>query len=131
MTKIDIFNTTNKYRVILADPPWAFKTYSDKGKEKSADKHYNIMSLDDIKKLPVKNLCAPNAVLFLWVTFPLLFKTEGVMNAWGFDYKTCGFNWMKANKSADLENLNVNKDIRMNLGYYTRANSEIVLLSQQ
>jgi N6-adenosine-specific RNA methylase IME4 len=128
---IDIFTTKNKYKIILADPPWQFKTYSDAGKDKSADNHYKIMNLEDIKKLPVKNLADKDAILFMWVTFPLLDKSFEVMNAWGFTYKTCGFNWIKANKSANLSKLDVNKDIRMNLGYYTRANSELCLLGDK
>ena len=43
-----------KYNVIYADPPWTFKTYSEKGKDRSPEKHYDCMSIDDIYKLPVK-----------------------------------------------------------------------------
>lgn len=124
---VDIFNTDKKYKIILADPPWTFKTYSDKGKDKSAENHYSCMNLDDIKRLPIKNIADKDAILFLWVTFPLLDKSFEVMKSWGFQYKTCAFNWIKANKTSNLEKLNVNKDIRMNLGYYTRANSELCL----
>jgi N6-adenosine-specific RNA methylase IME4 len=126
---IDIFNTTNKYNVIYADPPWEFKTYSDAGKDRSAENHYNVMTLDDLKKLPIKKISNNPAALFMWVTFPQLFTSKPLMEAWGFIYKTCAFNWIKANKSADLSKLNVNKDIRMNLGYYTRANSELCLFA--
>lgn len=42
------------------------------------------------------------------------------MKAWGFTYKTCGFNWVKRNKKAD--------SWFMGLGYWTRSNSEICLL---
>lgn len=33
--KVDIHNTDKKYNIIYADPPWTFKTYSDKGKQKN------------------------------------------------------------------------------------------------
>ena len=128
---IDIFNTENKYNIIYADPPWTFKTYSDKGKDRSAEQHYNVLSLDDIKKLPIRDLAADSCMLFMWVTYPILDKSFEVMKAWGFDYKTCAFAWVKANKSADLSKLNVEKDIRMNMGYYTRANSELCLLGRR
>ena len=38
------------YRVIYADPPWTFATYSRKGKGRSAEAHYDCMSLADIKR---------------------------------------------------------------------------------
>ena len=47
--KVDIFNTDKKYSIIYADPPWTFKTYSQKGKDKSAEQHYPCM-----KKLQMK-----------------------------------------------------------------------------
>lgn len=51
---VDIFGTDKKYSVIYADPPWTFKTYSAKGKEKkSAEAHYRCMRKEDIQALPV------------------------------------------------------------------------------
>lgn len=130
MSFIDIFNTDKKYKVILIDPPWTFETYSDKGKDKSAEQHYECMDLNWIKNLPIKKLADKDCILFIWVTFPLLKEGLDTIKAWGFEYKTCAFNWIKANKSANLSNLDVNKDIRMNLGYYTRANSELCLSAE-
>ena len=37
------------YRAIYADPPWRFATYSDKGKGRSAEAHYDCMTLPEIK----------------------------------------------------------------------------------
>lgn len=51
--KVDIFTTGNRYKVIYADPPWQFKTYSNKGKGRSAERHYPTMSKADIQRLPV------------------------------------------------------------------------------
>lgn len=51
--KVDIYNTNKKYNIIYADPPWTFKTYSDKGKGKSAEQHYCCMKKEDIQNLPV------------------------------------------------------------------------------
>jgi N6-adenosine-specific RNA methylase IME4 len=128
---VDIFNTTNKYNIIYADPPWTFKTYSDKGKDRSAENHYQVLSLEDIKNLPVKNITADDAVLFMWVTQPTLEKTFEVIKAWGFTYKTIGFIWVKQVKgkaAIEVDQLE-EKDYRMNLGYWTRANGEICLLA--
>lgn len=120
--KIDIYNTEKKYNIIYADPPWQFKTFSKKGKEKkSAELHYPCMNLEDIKNLPIKNLCKKDCVLFIWVTFPFLEKVFEVLESWGFKYKTCGFNWVKKNKKSDT--------YFTGCGYWTRSNSEICLLA--
>ena len=53
-----------KYSVIYADPPWSFKTYSDKGKDRSPENHYSTMNFKDICNLPVNNIANDNSVLF-------------------------------------------------------------------
>lgn len=56
---VDILETDKKYGVIYADPPWTFKTYSAKGKEKkSAEAHYRCMRKEDIQALPVQGIAA-------------------------------------------------------------------------
>jgi N6-adenosine-specific RNA methylase IME4 len=111
-----------KYNIIYADPPWQFKTYSDKGKGRAPEKHYNTMSKTDIQQLNISSISADNAVLFLWVTFPCLKEGLELIEKWGFAYKTCAFNWVKRNKR------NTNTWF-WGLGYWTRANSEICLLA--
>jgi N6-adenosine-specific RNA methylase IME4 len=88
------------YRVIYADPPWTFATYSDKGKGRSAEAHYDCMSIKEIGALPVSTWAADDAVLLLWATDPLLEKALEIVRAWGFVYKTVGFYWAKLNKSS-------------------------------
>ena len=119
--KADIYNTTKKYNIIYADPPWTFRTYSNKGKGRSAEKHYNCMTKEGIQKLPVNNICDKNCVLFLWVTYPCLKEGLELIEEWGFTYKTCAFSWIKLNKKNDRP--------FTGMGYYTRANNEICLLA--
>jgi N6-adenosine-specific RNA methylase IME4 len=123
-----------EYRVIYADPPWRFATYSDKGKGRSAEAHYDCLSLDEIKALPVADWAARDAVLLLWATDPLLPRALEVIEAWGFAYKTVGFYWVKLNKSAapiTLGNgpLLSERDFFTGLGFWTRANPEPCLLA--
>jgi hypothetical protein len=87
------------YQVIYADPPWRFATYSDKGKGRSAEAHYDCLTIDEIKALPVARWAARDAVLLLWATDPLLRRALEVIEAWGFTYKTVGLYWVKLNKS--------------------------------
>ena len=61
-----------KYGVIYADPPWSFRTYSNKGKDRSPEKHYNTMSLKDICNMPVKDIADKDCVLLMWVCDPML-----------------------------------------------------------
>ena len=86
------------YRVIYADPPWTFATYSDKGKGRSAEAHYDCMSIKEIAALPVSTWAADEAVLLLWATDPLLDRALDIIRAWGFVYKTVGFYWTKLNR---------------------------------
>ncbi len=120
--KIDIYNTDKKYNIIYADPPWSYKAWSGKGKEKkTAENHYACMKKEDIQELPIQNICADDCVLFLWVTFPCLEEGLELIKKWGFTYKTCGFTWVKRNKVSD--------SWFWGLGYWTRTNAEICLLA--
>lgn len=119
---VDIFSTEKKYGVIYADPPWTYKTYSGKGKEKkSAENHYPCMKKEEIQKLPINAIADKDCVLFLWVTFPCLQEGMELITAWGFQYKTCGFTWVKRNKKSE--------SYFTGLGFWTRANAEICLLA--
>jgi site-specific DNA-methyltransferase (adenine-specific) len=80
------------------------------------------MSIDDICKLNVSEITHDDAILFIWTTFRNLFETERVINAWGFDYKTCGFVWVKKTATG--------KDC-FGMGEYTRANPEICLIGRK
>lgn len=112
----------NKYKIIYADPPWTFKTYSAKGKEhKSPELHYDCMSIEDIYTLPVQDISDDDCILFLWVTNPLLQEGLATIARWGFTYKTVAFTWVKRNKIAD--------SWFWGLGYWTRANAELCLLA--
>ena len=110
--KIDIFNTDKKYNIIYADPPWQ---YGDKQNTKirgGAVKHYSTMKLLDICDLPVKQICQDKAVLFLWVTSPLLEDAFKVIKSWGFKYKS-SFIWDK---------------VLHNMGHYNSVRHEILLV---
>jgi N6-adenosine-specific RNA methylase IME4 len=136
---MDATPQAGRYRVIYADPPWRFATYSDKGKGRSAEAHYDCLTIDQIKAIPVRQWAADDAVLLLWATDPLLPRALEVIEAWGFTYKTVGFYWVKLNKSVaarlapDLLNSNgpllTERDFFTGLGFWTRANPEPCLLA--
>ena len=110
-----------KYSIIYADPPWAYRTYSKKGQGRSAESHYPTMCIAAIKALPVGELADKDCALFLWITFPMLREAWGVMDAWGFSFKTVAFVWIKQCRKSD--------GLFTGMGYWTRANAEICILA--
>jgi N6-adenosine-specific RNA methylase IME4 len=119
---------TRHYRVIYADPPWTFATYSRKGKGRSAEAYYDCMTMADIIALPVAEWAAEDCVLLLWITDPLLERAFAVIRAWGFTYKTVGFYWAKTQKRAPPSPYR-ESDFFTGLGFWTRANPEQCLLA--
>lgn len=107
-----------KYSVIYADPPWR---YSDRKCNGNAEDHYPTMKLEEICALPVKDLAADNCVLFLWATYPMLKEAMQVIEAWGFKYKSIGFQWVKQNRSGN--------GYFFGLGRWTRGNTEPCLIA--
>lgn len=86
------------YDFIMADPPWGFELYSDRGAAKSAQKHYRCLPLAEIKAFPVQDLAAPNCALWMWGTGAMLRQQLEVIDAWGFEYKTLG-SWNKVTRT--------------------------------
>jgi len=83
-----------RYGLIMADPPWQYENWSAAGAHKNASAKYECQSLDWVKSLPVGHIAAPDCVLWLWATNPLLLQAFEVMKAWGFQFKTAG-HWSK------------------------------------
>lgn len=79
------------------------------------------MSLEEICALPVAEIAAKDSALFLWATFPMLPEALRVIRAWGFQYKTVAFIWLKQNRKAQTW--------FFGLGYWTRSNAEVCLLA--
>ena len=111
-----------KYQIIYADPPWTYKVWTAKGGYKSASAHYPTMELRDICNLGIdlRPFLATDCILFLWATYPNLKEAFKVIDAWGFEYKTVGFTWVKVYNDGDPV---------CGLGYWTRANAEICLIA--
>jgi N6-adenosine-specific RNA methylase IME4 len=117
------------YQIIYADPPWAFKAWSgDALPSRVAEPHYNTMTMQDIQTIPVADWCADDCSLFMWIVWPSLPAALEVIKAWGFEYKTCGFCWIKGDaRQRDFFQESVTAN--MGMGYWTRANSEVCLIA--
>lgn len=79
------------------------------------------MTLSEICALPVADLAADDCILFMWATYPMLKEALQVIEAWGFKYKTIGFQWVKQNKSGN--------GYFFGLGRWTRGNTEPCLIA--
>ena len=102
---------TDKYRVIYADPPWAYSNVRFGGTTEPGD-HYPVMKPSDIALMPIRELALDDSVLFLWTTSPLLEETFDVIKGWGFKYKT-SFIWDK---------------VKHNMGHYSSVRHEFLLV---
>jgi N6-adenosine-specific RNA methylase IME4 len=103
-----------RYEVIYADPPWSYdnkKTGGTMGSGASAK--YELMTNEDIMNMPIHDIIEKNAVLFLWVTVPLLPEGMAVLTSWGFKYKTM-ITWRKI--------------MSLGMGYWFRGQCEHLLL---
>jgi N6-adenosine-specific RNA methylase IME4 len=110
-----------KAGAILADPPWRYGTWSDKGRDRSPDRHYDTEPLAGIKALPVPELAARDCALFLWCVDWLLPGAFDVLAAWGFTFIKIAFVWVKQNASGE--------GLPCGMGKWTRAGAEMCLLA--
>jgi N6-adenosine-specific RNA methylase IME4 len=106
-----------KYNIIYADPAWQYY----KGGYKNQEQHYDSLSIDELKQMPMDDLAADNCVLFLWVTFPILNEVFDLIKWWGFTYSTVGFVWVKSKQDKT--------GFFFGLGNWTRSNAEICLIA--
>jgi N6-adenosine-specific RNA methylase IME4 len=109
-----------KYKVIYADPPWSYKDKALAG-NRGAGCKYDVMDTMDISKINVGGVSDDDCVLFMWVTMPKLNECFDLIKAWGFEYKTVAFTWVKLNKNKPTP--------FMGMGRWTRANAEVCLLA--
>jgi len=118
-----------KYDLIEIDPPWFYNSREgaygfSKGQTKfggGAAKHYPLMKDKELLdfKDTINELASDNCIMFMWATMPRLDFAIELMKSWGFKCKTTAFVWIKINKDGSY---------RINPGYYSGSNSEIVLL---
>lgn len=98
-----------KFGTIYADPPWQYGNQSTRA---ATDNHYPTMTLEAIAALPVRQLAADDAHLHLWTTNAFLPASFGILEAWGFDYRSV-FVWKKP---------------RLGIGNYWRVSHEFLML---
>lgn len=97
-----------KFSTVYADPPWK---YGNQATRSSTNNHYSTMTIDEICQLPVCQLTLDDAHLHLWTTNAFIFESRKVIEAWGFNYKSC-LVWVKP---------------QMGIGNYWRVSHEFLM----
>jgi len=116
-----------KYKTILADPPWSYRSTACQG---SVDDHYKTMTVNDIQNMPIRDIVSGDSVLILWCTWPQIKEGISIIDSWGFEYVT-GFPWIKIRSVST--NLWGKTEIKVpyGVGYWARGCSEMVLIGKK
>ena len=106
---------TPAFGVLYADPPWRL------GGSGKGGPPYPCLSTGDICALPAGRLAAPDCALLLWAVHSRLPDALAVVRAWGFEYKTVAFTWVKRTPR--------DTGYFLGRGYWTHSNAEVFLLA--
>lgn len=71
-----------RYRTIVVDPPWP--CHGMRRVNVLGGEHYPVMALNEIEALPVAEIAAEDAHLYLWAVLPMMAEAYDVVRAWGF-----------------------------------------------
>jgi N6-adenosine-specific RNA methylase IME4 len=121
------------FTTIVADPPWPYGTSkaliktllaegSGVAKGVGAGDNYALMSLSDLKALPVEKVATENAHLYLWTTNAFLVEAHDLTRSWGFEPKTV-LTWVKTKQYTMPED----EQPSMKTGYWFRGATEHVV----
>lgn len=108
------------YDLIVADPPWRFDAYSERGEDKGAGAQYQCLSPEQIAvQFPVDQLAGGDCLLMLWATWPLIDRQIDCLKAWRFTLRTVMV-WEKVHPSGKPA---------IGTGYRVRAMCEPIILA--
>lgn len=100
--------SNRKYNLIYCDPPWKYDFSNTSNRE--IENHYPTMNIDELKKLTIPS--DDNCICYMWATAPKLQNALGLMESWGFKYKTHSI-WDKQ---------------KIGMGYWFRGQHELLLV---
>jgi len=106
--EIRLANEPERFSVILADPAWEYDF--SKSDSRQIENQYLPSTMEDMKRLRVP--ASEDSIIFMWATSPKLREALELMQAWGFEYKTCMV-WVKD---------------KIGMGYYARQKHELLLI---
>jgi N6-adenosine-specific RNA methylase IME4 len=89
-----------KYQLIYSDPPWPY--YGDQSRPQACGKHYDMMSMDDLRALPVPKMLDKRAWVFMWVTGPRFDLGIDLLRAWGLHFRGVPYVWIKTRRDGKI-----------------------------
>lgn len=108
-----------QYGVLLADPPWQYQNWQD-AKNGAASSAIVTEPIQQMMAVPVFNWAAPDSVLAMWTTWPMIPNAFDLADAWGFAEYVTGFPWVKTTPSTGR--------IKTGIGFWTMGTSELMLI---
>ena len=134
-----------KWDVISADPPWLYNARNNPQTRFGTGPDYPLMTTEEICQIPVESIAADPCALTLWTTMPRIPDALQVIDAWGFEYKTVLFTWVKLNRARangkivmlvqELYARRLDSFLHwltfFGVGFYTKHNAELCLLAQR
>ena len=121
MPTVELSEFKGQYKVIYVDCPWLYE--GDPDKDQAAGKHYNMMTIEQLSALEVKNCLDGHGVVCVWATGPKLDAAIDVIRAWGLHYRGILFNWIKTAKDGHvIEGQGVRPS-------HTKSTTELVLVA--
>lgn len=125
-----------KFQIICCDPPYVFNDRLSGKVKRGAEANYSIMSINDIKNLPIQDITDPDgSLLALWVPSSLLDDGIKIMNAWKFDFKQTWI-WVKIKKDPfkklkkdnNISGINWDDFLSFGMGRLGRNVHEVVII---
>lgn len=117
------------YRCAVIDPPWSFDDkVTRNAPELSVGSGYGTLSTAEIAELPVPELLAPSALVFLWAPDTHIFEAKWLLDWWGLGYKHLAV-WVKTYGATDVEEVEGEGDLDCGMGNYMRKSHEVALLA--
>jgi N6-adenosine-specific RNA methylase IME4 len=112
---LSVFGDGDTYSLIVADVPWPYSAGGTAGCIE-----YPGVTVPNLCAMDVARLARPNCALLMWTTCAMLPECLQVANAWGFEFVTQLFTWIKVYPRSGAP--------VCGLGSYTRQCIEPVLL---
>ena len=106
-----------QFDLIYADPPWCPEWDGARTSPRLRANQYPLVSTEELCKLPVREVCSPAAVLYLWAIPIMMTAAVAVLEWWGFRYVS-QMVWVKTGRGCGL-------------GWWARGDHELLLIGRK
>lgn len=119
----------NKFNILVIDPPYKFSDLitMDPNIKRGAQENYPTLDFEELLKLSIKEICADQALMALWVPASMLQDGLTLLKNYGFDQKQI-YSWIKIKKNIDRKNCNLDDCLSFGMGRLFRSVAEYALI---